>query len=652
MGRNGLQKIDAELDQAIKMSEARVAKLLRQHFTKAQLKNDMTGIVATVAYKDFMLRSKYKQQIVHSVQEELPKQKRALLDDIVDDATVDFKEKIQARCQDTVLQLVEEELKKMKDLVHAEYVAETVEHLGSQMRAYGMYGLAMGGVLNFASATPVAEAAGLSAGVAAAGTAACAVGGVLVVGGAAVTAVNAVWSDSDGSIKKGLIEEMADGMMKSEFEGRATHLVHKRLTALKRHVIHGCELLEDEAPRDGKYVKARSFQPYQSILWHDPNIMNSENQRYLATLKKRFDECHACSTPEEADAHLAGNPLTSFIVLTSGSNGEQLLALIHKKSNVGSVEVFCRNPEYHKAWCSKYKTKLPLEPRIHTNVSQVVTALSEVRQRDVLGFVTMEEASAKMEESHRIFLHSMVQKEADELTLSECIHYLLTVRNAKNPEFHSWSFLGFGGGPQAVDEVDKTSLHNVLVSSDPSKVAELWTDEKSKFCYTLTAILREKKTDQGMLMMARLGEDMVSAFTKLGNNHPQYVFRGQCFRGLRIDDDALFDQYRQSRNHFVWFREFMATSELPSVATNFLNMKPCKYKVTLVIDAASYSEHVISPLKIAQWSKFPGEKEVLFPLLSGFLVTDVQESSNSLVLHLRYEWSPLDPCAAFIYAFI
>merc|ERR1711971_1018716 len=121
-----------------------------------------------------------------------------------------------------------------------------------------------------------------------------------------------------------------------------------------------------------------------------------------------------------------------------------------------------------------------------------------------------------------------------------------------------------------------------------------------------------------------------------------------------IDDISVFSQYSRSQDKCIFFREFMACSEDIGVATNFMTKKNKPLNVMLEIDVANYkSLGIPSPVKLAQWSQYETEKEVLFPLLSAFKVDKVTLSGDGkkATLKVKYVFAAIDPTAAFIYAF-
>jgi len=95
--------------------------------------------------------------------------------------------------------------------------------------------------------------------------------------------------------------------------------------------------------------------PYKKGIWHDPNVMNSENKKYQGLFKTRHwtigTTTTVASTVKMVDLPRYANHV---VVLTSGKNGEELAQRLQSKNNVVAIVVFCRKKIYHSTWASKY----------------------------------------------------------------------------------------------------------------------------------------------------------------------------------------------------------------------------------------------------------------------------------------------------------
>lgn len=91
------------------------------------------------------------------------------------------------------------------------------------------------------------------------------------------------------------------------------------------------------------------------IIWHDPKIFTQkENTKfyddYLKVLNvDRFDNY------KEANQMILDSKDSTFIVMTSGTDGEKFVKMIHDQPNVLQIIIFCQKTNLHKEWAQDFK---------------------------------------------------------------------------------------------------------------------------------------------------------------------------------------------------------------------------------------------------------------------------------------------------------
>lgn len=103
------------------------------------------------------------------------------------------------------------------------------------------------------------------------------------------------------------------------------------------------------------------------VLWHDPNIHSGENELFYSNhLQPKFLNVYRCATVHEAVNLLRNDVSTSvhYVIVTSGRNGEQLVAAVNSERRVVGVVVYCKDVEGHSMWARAYSkvwsvTELP-----------------------------------------------------------------------------------------------------------------------------------------------------------------------------------------------------------------------------------------------------------------------------------------------------
>jgi len=95
---------------------------------------------------------------------------------------------------------------------------------------------------------------------------------------------------------------------------------------------------------------------------------------YLSTQVAWYSE-------KEAATEFLKTSQSQWIVITSGSNGDQFLSGIHNLPAVGPVIVFCEHPEYHATWVDKY-SKIKA---ITTSITEVLNNIASSSLLDSVG---------------------------------------------------------------------------------------------------------------------------------------------------------------------------------------------------------------------------------------------------------------------------
>ena len=104
-----------------------------------------------------------------------------------------------------------------------------------------------------------------------------------------------------------------------------------------------------------------------NILWHDPNVFNEENKRYLDKYGKLFGITPFTDINQSQE--FLSNAEDKWFVITSGTNCKKLIPLIHKNPSLIAIVIFCKTPDYFKELPSKYKKIIKI---IHSSFETVL----------------------------------------------------------------------------------------------------------------------------------------------------------------------------------------------------------------------------------------------------------------------------------------
>ena len=120
--------------------------------------------------------------------------------------------------------------------------------------------------------------------------------------------------------------------------------------------VHNSIILEhrkSEIVRSSANNRKRN-QTNPKIIWHDPKIFKKENKKFyddfLETLNiDRFDNY------KKANQMILDSNDSTFIVMTSGTDGEKFVKMIHDQTNVLWIIIFCKKSDLHKKWAQNFK---------------------------------------------------------------------------------------------------------------------------------------------------------------------------------------------------------------------------------------------------------------------------------------------------------
>ncbi|CAG9313939.1 unnamed protein product [Blepharisma stoltei] len=104
------------------------------------------------------------------------------------------------------------------------------------------------------------------------------------------------------------------------------------------------------------------------IVWHDPNIFGEENYRYIREHLSPL-QYKTFTTVTEAVQFLSSTT-EKWILVTSGTSGEELVKQVHNFPSVIGIIIFCNNYAYHKQWSSAFKKVKRVEISNFGNVLQ------------------------------------------------------------------------------------------------------------------------------------------------------------------------------------------------------------------------------------------------------------------------------------------
>jgi hypothetical protein len=91
------------------------------------------------------------------------------------------------------------------------------------------------------------------------------------------------------------------------------------------------------------------------LVWLDPNVHDENNAVTRRDLKNNFGRCAFYDDAKECKLHTERHTAdTKYVLIVSGQLGSKLVPLIHDRSNIESIYVYCLQKEIHEQWAIAY----------------------------------------------------------------------------------------------------------------------------------------------------------------------------------------------------------------------------------------------------------------------------------------------------------
>lgn len=245
---------------------------------------------------------------------------------------------------------------------------------------------------------------------------------------------------------------------------------------------------------------------YEAIVWYDPNIGSAENQKYLVMLREKHAALTAFDNVAEAARHVERNPLLSFTVITSGSEGQKLVGLIHDLPNVKVALVFCRDVQWHQGWAATFR-KVG-ESRVYDRVEPLVRKLAEPADAAYQDRVSARVLTKEYGNAVLTYVRSLLTDDYQQMTISQCVECLAEFRRADHrhkTDYAEWL-------PAYKMEI---TAHFEEPRRHSKELLHLYTEETAHVYDTMNKRMTIKLRDRGLLMMCKLAEGFLNALHKL-----------------------------------------------------------------------------------------------------------------------------------------
>ena len=339
---------------------------------------------------------------------------------------------------------------------------------------------------------------------------------------------------------------------------------------------------------------------YVNLIHFDQNMLNSENYRYYSNFKVDvIGGFQAIPEIEMLKKYLEAikSKNIPFIVISSGSSGEEVIPICKKYKFVQEVIIFCGTYKYHEHYLKEYPNYVK---KVFTNINDVYTYIKS------FGKDKFEEGIQNYNNSdHFIFSLDDIKmyKQLEQCPVISVYEYdkcyflvhrayayfFGNMNDSKEVKFGKSNF------NKIKDYINKTNLIEAKDKDFLSKKFEYLINAKnlaessireytgeSCFCYIFNRTMRN--FEKGLMSLAYFMGPFLSAVNKYVKDHPKKFKFNENMTLYRVITCSIFDfyLYRMNLNHIICFPSITSTSTVRG-----------KFKITQ--NAKSYNKNGVSP---------------------------------------------------------
>ena len=386
-----------------------------------------------------------------------------------------------------------------------------------------------------------------------------------------------------------------------------------------------------------------------NLIWFDKNLINEENYYYYNKLKVDVvGGFHALDDLNILKKYLEiiKNKNISFILLTSGKSGKDVIKICSQYSFIKEIIIFCYNYKYNEHYIKEYPK---LVKKVFTDIYSVYKYIKSFEKKHKNFLINTSEKNKYFFSLDEIKMDKQIQQ-CPFITASEYDNcYFLVHRaysfffkdiNDKNsyPHYNSWNLteiMNFIYKLKFKEENEKKIFfskfcvltHFTTNEQFVEKSIRKYTDE-SNFCYLMNRVMRN--FEPGLISFAYYIGPLLFGLNKYVKENPNFAMTKNMIL-YRIMKCPLIDFYLFKINlgHIICFPSLTSTSSEPIEfkPTNLANkINSNNFDETVMIKMLfnfKYQEGDISPGIIIEDKKnkngeylscCPNEKEViLFP---------------------------------------
>ena len=356
------------------------------------------------------------------------------------------------------------------------------------------------------------------------------------------------------------------------------------------------------------------------LVWLDANIDEKNNEdccNSITQLRQVVNTVNTFVDVDECIHFINGIQDAKAFMISSGALGQTTVPVIHDKSQVNTVYIFCQNKAHHEKWAKAW----PKIQGVFTDIKPICKALQQaVKDCDhntvSISFVKKTSGASKqnLDSLDKSFMYTQILKEI-----------LLTI---DFEEIHINEFLTYCREQFVGNKIELK--HVELIAKDYHHHQPIWWYTYNCFLYSmLNRALRTMEIDL-IIKMGFFLKDVHNHIVKLHsqqfNGHQHHsnsftVYRGQ---GLSSTD---FNELQQTQGGLLSFNNFLSTSTTREVSLDFARRTINTSELVGVLFVMQINPSISTTqfANVKDVSYYKGEDEILFSMHSIFRIGEIKQ---------------------------
>ncbi|CAF3025916.1 unnamed protein product [Rotaria sp. Silwood2] len=377
-----------------------------------------------------------------------------------------------------------------------------------------------------------------------------------------------------------------------------------------------------------------------NIVWYDKNILSDVNQDRIEILKKNFPaeqyQIQQFNDKNQCISSVRSGIRNNIILITSGSDGEEVISEIGHYFHIKGIILFCMAAEYHRTWAKEKKKVL----RVTNSFQQVIEKIQDIENGEIYfvnyGF-SFEDIRIKLKQQTVEYYLSTKQNgfiisdfSAINLNVDYHKEVMMKLHNTLKTK-HIYP----KGIPShfQYDNLLKFAQHFVeaLEKPNPEKhIIRLYTAEKPGYYTIINDILN--LLDEELILII---QDYIKAlryslmiYSDTSNKVPNKK-NIKLYRGISLTQDNKFQEFSRKFkiNDHIIFPAFTSTSMNKKQTMYFIKEKG------VLLEISADCTQLNKPKSISAVSQFSSEDEVLLNCFSILTVNKITQINDDLLCY-------------------